>query len=234
MKDDLDFVVFLFLGQKKISLSVNKKKDFKLIFKNEILIDNFSDQSNFEILDNFLNENILKIEKNLNNFVKDMNVIVDTKDFFTLTLSVKKNNDNRIINSKFLNYLLKDAKNQCEKTIKNKQIVHFIIDNYVLDGTTYDNLPSEIKCKNFSLDLRFICLSMNFVKRIEESFRKYQISINQLLSADYLESFFSEKESDFFTIAFKILDGHNKNEVRIINKTTKNKGFFEKFFDFFS
>ena len=233
MKDDLDFVVFLFLGQKKISLSVNKKKDFKLIFKNEILIDNFSDQSNFEILDNFLNENILKIEKNLNNFVKDMNVIVDTKDFFTLTLSVKKNNDNRIINSKFLNYLLKDAKNQCEKTIKNKQIVHFIIDNYVLDGTTYDNLPSEIKCKNFSLDLRFICLSMNFVKRIEESFRKYQISINQLLSADYLESFFSEKESDFFTIAFKILDGHNKNEVRIINKTTKNKGFFEKFFDFF-
>ena len=233
MKDDLDFVVFLFLGQKKISLSVNKKKDFKLIFKNEILIDNFSDQSNFEILDNFLKENILKIEKNLNNFVKDMNVIVDTKDFFTLTLSVKKNNDNRIINSKFLNYLLKDAKNQCEKTIKNKQIVHFIIDNYVLDGTTYDNLPSEIKCKNFSLDLRFICLSMNFVKRIEESFRKYQISINQLLSADYLESFFSEKESDFFTIAFKILDGHNKNEVRIINKTTKNKGFFEKFFDFF-
>ena len=32
----------------------------------------------------------------------------------------------------------------------------------------------------------------------------------------------------------KIIDGHNKNEVKLVNKTPKNKGFFEKFFDLFS
>ena len=233
MEDNLEFEVFVFLSQTKISLSINKKKDFKLIFKNEVLMDGFSGQFNFEILDNFLKENIIKVEKNLNNFIKNINIIIDTKNFFTLTLSVKKNNNNETVNSKFLNYLLKDAINQCEKTIENKQIVHFIIDNYVLDGISYNNLPSDIKCENFSLDVKFICLSVNFVKRIEESLKKYQISINQLLSADYLKSFFSDKESDFFKTAFKIIDGYNRNEVRIVNKTPKNKGFFEKFFDFF-
>ena len=121
MEDNLEFEVFVFLSQTKISLSINKKKDLKLIFKNEVLMDGFSGQFNFEILDNFLKENIIKVEKNLNNFIKNINIIIDTKNFFTLTLSVKKNNNNETVNSKFLNYLLKDAINQCEKTIENNK-----------------------------------------------------------------------------------------------------------------
>ena len=31
-----------------------------------------------------------------------------------------------------------------------------------------------------------------------------------------------------------IIEGCNKNEVFLINKTRKNKGFFEKFFEFFN
>ena len=35
-------------------------------------------------------------------------------------------------------------------------------------------------------------------------------------------------------MASKIIDGYNKNEVKIVNKTQKNEGFFEKFFNLFS
>ncbi len=32
----------------------------------------------------------------------------------------------------------------------------------------------------------------------------------------------------------KIINGHNPNEVKLVNKTRENKGFFEKFFNFFN
>ena len=35
MKNDLDFEVFLFFSPQKIILSVNRKTDFKIIFKDE-------------------------------------------------------------------------------------------------------------------------------------------------------------------------------------------------------
>ena len=35
-------------------------------------------------------------------------------------------------------------------------------------------------------------------------------------------------------MAYKIENGHNENEVKIIPKSTKNIGFFEKFFQLFS
>ena len=38
---------------------------------------------------------------------------------------------------------------------------------------------------------------------------------------------------DIFSMARKIINGHNPNEVSLINKSLKNKGFFEKFFNFF-
>jgi len=31
-----------------------------------------------------------------------------------------------------------------------------------------------------------------------------------------------------------IFNGYNKNEVKLVRKKTRNKAFFEKFFDFFN
>ena len=42
------------------------------------------------------------------------------------------------------------------------------------------------------------------------------------------------KDSDLFDMSKKIINGYNKNEVKLVRKKTRNKAFFEKFFDFFS
>ena len=63
MKTSFNIDTFLFLGPKKIILSVNQMDDFKSIFREEISIENFSNELNFEILDDFLNNNIFKAEK---------------------------------------------------------------------------------------------------------------------------------------------------------------------------
>ena len=64
--------------------------------------------------------------------------------------------------------------------------------------------------------------------------KKYHISVNQFLSADYLDEFFDSKDIDIFNKASQIIDGCNLNEVKIINKIPTKGGFFERFFNIFS
>ena len=123
---------------------------------------------------------------------------------------------------------------QCEKTVQNKRIIHILIDNYLIDNVHFTELPLNQKCKNFSLDINFICLPNELIKDIEKTLKKFQISINQILSASYIDKYVSDTDINFFEMTSKIIDGHNKNEVKLVNKISKNKGFFEKFFNLFS
>ena len=234
MENDLNFEVFLFFSPKKIILSVNRKTDFKIIFKDEFFLENTSTQLNFNELDSFLNKNIFRIEKILGNFVEKMNIIIETTDFFNLQISMKKNDYNGNINSSIILYLIKSAKYQCEKTIQNMRIIHILIDNYLIDNVNFTELPLNRKCNNFSLDISFMCLPDELIKHIEKTLKKFQISVNQILSASYIDKFVSDKDINFFKVTSKIINGYNKNEVKLVNKTSKNKGFFEKFFDLFS
>ena len=72
------------------------------------------------------------------------------------------------------------------------------------------------------------------IEKLEIILKRYHIKINQVLSASYIENFYDKDHPDVFTTASRIISGYNANEVLLVNKTLKNKGFFEKFFDFFS
>ena len=234
MENDTDFEVFLFFSPEKLILSVNRKTDFKLIFKDELFFENNSNYLNFDKLTFFLNENIFKVEKILGSFIEKINIIVETKDFLNLQISIKKYDYNENINSNVILYLIKSARSQCEKTIKNRKIIHILIDNYYIDDTHFAKLPLNQKCKNFSLDISFICLPDELIKQIVKTLKKFQISINRILSATYIDKFANDRDTNFFKTASKIIGGYNENEIKLINKTLKNKGFFEKFFDLFN
>ena len=233
MENDSDFEVFLFFSPEKLILSVNRKTDFKLIYKDELFFEN-NNYLNFDKLTFFLNENIFKVEKILGSFIEKINIIVETKDFLNLQISIKKYDYNENINSDVILYLIKSARSQCEKTIKNRKIIHILIDNYYIDDTHFAKLPLNQKCKNFSLDISFICLPDELIKQIVKTLKKFQISINRILSATYIDKFANDRDTNFFKMASKIIGGYNENEIKLINKTLKNKGFFEKFFDLFN
>ncbi len=225
---------YLLLSPKKIAILV--KDDFNLeeIYKKEIQITNESNLIDLEFLNHFLDENIFKIEKNLKRFIKDIYLIIDTDDFLSINISIKKKNNDSIIDKKNLIYLLKEAKDQCQKTLENKRIVHTIIENYLIDNSSYSSLPKNKKCANFCLDIKFICISDKFIKNLESILKKYQISLNQVVSMEYLNQYFSQNKYKIFDMAEKIIAGCNENEIIFTNKSTKNTGFFEKFFNLFS
>ena len=131
MENNLNFDTFLFLSSKKIILSVHQVKDFKSIYNHEISINNIDNEIDYEKLDNF------KVEKILDNVIKNINIIIETKDLFTVNISVKKDNHNKIIDPNTIIYLLNDAKNQCDKTLEDKKIIHILIDSYLVDNKIY-------------------------------------------------------------------------------------------------
>ena len=108
-----------------------------------------------------------------------------------------------------------------------------LIDKYTIDNNEYHFLPKDLKCNYFSLDLRFICISEEIIKKVEILMKKFHISVEQIISAEYLESFFTENDKDLDVWAFKITNGFNENEVRFNDKKRENQGIFVRFFNFF-
>ena len=108
-----------------------------------------------------------------------------------------------------------------------------LIDNYYIDKKNYSSFPENLRCNFFSIDIKFICLSEIYIKEIEKILKRYQITINHILNSEYVESFLDNKDQDIFRLSMKIIDGFNENEVSINPKMPNNKGFFERFFNFF-
>ena len=234
MNEELKFETYLFIGSKKLVICVIEKKTFKILFKEEKLLDDHNEDSNLKKLDNFLAKNIFKIEKILKNFVKDINIILDDKEFFPIEISIKKDHNGNSISQENLINPLNVLKNLCQFSFKDKKIIHMLIENYQIDGKDYSFLPENLKCNNFSLDIKFICLSKNLIEHYESVLKRYHILVNQILNAEYIEQFQDQQNPNIYTTASRIISGYNKNEIFLVNKTQKNKGFFEKFFDLFS
>ena len=234
MNNELNFEIYLFINDKKLIICVIQNITHKIIYKEQMILSDSLDELKFKSLNDFLEKNIFKVENILKNFIKNIFIILDSTEFFPIEISIKKDNNGHLIKPKTLSYPLNDLKNLCQSNFQDKKIIHMLIENYRIDNNNYSFLPDDLSCNNFSLDVKFICLSKNLIEELEVILKRYHILINRVLCASYIENFCNEDHLDVFTTASRIISGHNRNEVLLVNKTLKNKGFFEKFFDFFS
>tara|TARA_B100000886_G_scaffold69715_1_gene44129 strand:- start:233 stop:937 length:705 start_codon:yes stop_codon:yes gene_type:complete len=233
MDNKNNFESFLYYSDKKLSLSIQQNYEDSKFYEKSIILNENQNDFHLDELDKFLNSNIFRIEKTLKRFIKNIILIIDHEEFLKIKLSFKKKNYGNPLSSNSLNSLLKDAKNQIQENYNNKIITHMIIDKYFIDGEFYSYLPENIKCEIICLDLDFICISKDLIKKFQQSLSRYQIKIQQIISASYVKDYFKDEEIDVFSKCKKIIQGHNRNEILLIPKKIKNKGFFEKFFDFF-
>ena len=84
------------------------------------------------------------------------------------------------------------------------------------------------------LELEFISIPNALEKEINRVLEKYQIKVLKYLDFYYIRSLFKESDIEIPLIVDKIQSGYNENEVELIEKSIKKKGFFEKFFQLFS
>ena len=234
MSKNLNFEAYLLVSPKKFLVSVKKKNNFDNIYQQEKNFKNDLEIIKLDELNEFLNENIYKAEKYLDNFIKDINLVLDCNQFFHVQLSLKMNNYGDLLKKKNLDYLLNEAKNQCRDTLRNKKIIHVIIDNYFVDNKIHKSMPQNLNCNFFSIDVSFICLPIDFLKNFEVVINKYQISINRIISYKYVRELFLNRNLDILKMTKDTIDGYNENEVVLVAKKLKKEGFFEKFFHFFN
>tara|TARA_A100000164_G_scaffold375521_1_gene410710 strand:- start:1450 stop:2151 length:702 start_codon:yes stop_codon:yes gene_type:complete len=233
MNDFSDNRYFILIKKKKISFQAfNSNNDTTL--KKEILIDNYSIDNVKILVEDFLKKNIFGIEKDLKNFVKDIYIIFENDLFFEAGSSIKHNIQKKNFDFDNIKDILLETKNQFKKFSPKEEIVHMVVDKYILDGHNYKILPQEINSKNLIIQVNFVCLDNQIINDLKKIFSKYQISVNKILSYDFLKGISSHESNDIFKLADNSIKGVFENEILISSKTRKNLGFFEKFFNFFN
>lgn len=228
-----EFETYLYISSEKFIILSKRNTDKDSFFKEKFIFDKLKKNLDLELLNQFLSENIFKIEKNINGFIKNINLIIE-KNFLKIKISIKKDNYDKVIDKKILNYSLGDAKRQVKENYKNHEIIHLLVEKYFINDQTYDYFPLNKKADNLIIDLSFLCLSKKLIKDLEQILRNYQISINKIVSADYVENYFEDDNSDIFSNCQRIIEGINQNEVLLIAKNQKKLGLFERFFHLFS
>ena len=226
-----DFETFLYISKNKYQIFVYDKNNLKNLYNEEV---ESSDEIELNILSQFLDDNIYKIEKMIKNFIRNIILIVEGDKVLDIGISLKKKNYEKNVNLKQLESSLVEVKDIFKENHQDLLIMHMIIvekeNNFLLNNTNNSD-------DYLFLEVNFISIPNNFTFYFDKLLENHQINIKRYMSGGYIKSFFDKesKESiELFVMANKLNDGLNKNEVQLVSKSKENMGFFEKFFQLFS
>jgi len=228
-----DFETFMYIGADKLLICAFSKIDSKILYKNEskfIELNNHIDESR---IINFLSENIFKLEKKINHFIHDINLIVNREKFKSVNISNKQNVYSEIKKKDQKNILI-DLKNYIHNNYANYSIIHYMINHYIIDDNIQKSFDFKKKCNHFCVDTTFILLDKQDVVFYNKIFEKFQISVEKFICGKYIFSIFDSYEFNECEMGLKISSGFNQNEVFLVQKSVEKKGFFERFFNFFN
>jgi len=224
------FKSYFLVTDEKISIYV------KDIFSSEIIFfktkkinknyDNFFERD----VQTFFLEKIEQVENQIKLFIDNTVLIVEDKSIFSIGLSLKQKVENRKITEEELKNLLSNGLQQIYKYNPNHLIIHYIIDQFNIDGKTIGKPEEKIINNYLSINLRFICIEKKLADRYKNLFKKKQILLEKIISLLYLKEYEHEEESDLISMASKIENGYNKYEIKLVPKKLKKRGFFENFF----
>ena len=234
MIEEADFETFLYLSRKQYVIFVENKKTLKNLYKEEIKIFDEIHRHDLSHLSKFLDQNIYRIEKLVGNFIKDITLIIDNDKVLNIDIGIKKKIYTQFLNQNYLKNDLTEVKDLFKVSYPNQVIMHMLIINYDGDGNKNLSSDFDIDEGNLHIIVKFISVSNSLSFLLDKLLEKHQIEINQYMSGEYIQNFIDEDSGELSMMASKLKNGFNKNEVTLISKNPKNKGFFEKFFQLFS
>ena len=233
MSKDLELETYLSISPQKLGIYLFDINNQKNLYKEELIINENTNYNEKDLLKNFLDDNIFKLEKLIGNFIENIILIIKNEKIFNLQIGIKKKNYNSFINIKNLKNHLIEAKDLFKENYQNEKIMHIIINKYFIDGKNYHSINNNLECEQLGLEIQFISISNSFINDLDKILENYQIKIIKYLDENYIRNFFKEN-IDISEMTYKILNGYNENEVMIIPRNHKKIGFFERFFQLFS
>ena len=234
MAEELDFETYLCISPNEFEIYLFNKRNLTNLYSDKIKLNNNSSYINFNILDEFLENNIFKIEKTFGNFIKKIFLIIENEEISQISFGIKKKNYESIINKKFLQNILIDAKDLFRENYQNHKIMHILINRF-FDGEKYHlSFSDKFSGDYFCVEFQFRFISLNFIYKMNKVLKKYHIELAGCLDGKYIQDYFVGEQIEYSQMIFKIKNGLNSNEAILISKNSEKKGFFEKFFQLFS
>ena len=210
--------VFIDFGSSKIRLGTYDKETSKnIIILEKDCISNFN-LNNFDIKNSneIIKDLIKSAEKKINNHIKNINLMIDTPDMFSIDISIKKNSDSRQYSKNDIKSLLNEAKSLVQKNYLNKKIVHMIVKKFIFDDEEFFEIPNKkTNYNSLIIELKFICFADQIWKNLQDSFNNNYINIDNLYCSSYVRS--SSYNSLFNDFNKKvILDiGYGKSSITV-------------------
>ena len=87
MIENSDFETFLYISKSKYQIFVYDKNNLKNLYNEEV---ESSDEIELNILSQFLDDNIYKIEKMIKNFIRNIILIIEDDNILDIGISLKK------------------------------------------------------------------------------------------------------------------------------------------------
>ena len=148
-------------------------------------------------------------------------------------IRIKKKNYELFVTKEYLNNSLIEAKDLFRKNYQNQEIMHMIIYKYFIKNKSYLSFQENLKSDHLALEIQFKSISNNIIYDLNKILENYQIKITKYLDGSYVKTCFNN-HMELAEMSYRILCGHNQNEVIFVPKSTKKYSFFEKFFQLFS
>ena len=224
---------FLLIRSQQLVLSALKENN-EILFNRKLLLDNLDLEESFGELEKFLEDNIFKLEKKFDYYIKDINLVIDSKEFITIDVSTIYNFSNleNKIDGSLSN--LTNIRDNVLKNMNDYNLIHMIINKFIIDKKEYSTIPNDNSYNNIFLEISFICLKKEISQKLQKIFSKYEIYIKNISYFSYVNLFKKCDTDEIFALTNKLINGYNPKEVSFIKKPQENVGFFEKFFKLFN
>jgi len=221
------FDVYFDLGSSHIRVGAFNKTEQENSFQiKKSCISNFTNKNfNLSNAESIMEEIILTIEKKSNEYLDKIDLMIDSPEFFSVSLSLSKNFDGSKLKKEDVQFLIQDAKQQILRNYQNDKIIHIIVQNYKIDKIDYDFLSTEVVCNILCVDIIFICLPKKIVDELKKLFAKFNVLINQISFSSYAKSlnyrnnFAADENIAFIDMGFNktSIIYYNKNIIRFFN-----------------
>tara|TARA_B100000787_G_C16177293_1_gene289759 strand:- start:10 stop:1125 length:1116 start_codon:yes stop_codon:yes gene_type:complete len=212
-----NFNVYLDCGSSRVRAGALNNIDPKNSFYYES--DYFFNQLDIELN---IHKIITNIEKNTNEYLNDINLMIDNEEILPVDISLSKKFDGSILKKNDIQFLIQDAKQQVLKNYPNQSVIHIIIKNYKIDNINFVSLPENINCNLLSVDIIFICLPKKIIEYYKNLFLKFNILVNQFFCSSYARSL---NYKNNFTLSDNIsfIDiGFNRTSITSFNNNVIN------------
>ncbi len=233
MTEEFNLETYLKISSYGFAIYLFDLNNLNILYKKETKIDNKTDFVDLIKLNEFLKDNIFKIEKLNKKFVKSILLVIENSKISTIDLSFKKKNYQKIIDKKNLERVLTEAKELFIENYRDKKIMHMLLKRLTVNENFYSSFEENLKGDHFCVQVQFKYIPTSVTREIDKILEKYQIEVSHYLDGFYVKNFFKESNMQFPEMVYKISRGFNQNEIKFVQKNSKKPAFFEKFFNLF-